>query len=402
MLKRIRTIITVVALFILSLAFVSCKSTCKVSFYVDDSLLYEEQVEVGKTYSSLIETKDYKKVGYNFTGWYTTDEIEVTNATIIKSDVKLYAKYDKIQYTIRFFEGEILRQTKQFSYNDPLEVIDGREKEGYTFVGWFSKNDVEYSSGNKVVDSLDLYAKYTIRKSFKITYNLGKEKYLNKNALFTSFFTDFYNFILTTYPSNSLDDNGITSLSGFLNLASSWTYGSSNNMTGIGNVASTYFLSRVKDGSGSLATQPDTHFIGYCVKNHMYETFLPFLVDFFGEWRRSEGYTTDTNHGSDFFYEAWAPLVDTGKFFYFNSTTVPQYHNETIKNNLDHVPGVCETKIRVNSFYENEIVSLPKTLICEGYTFLGWYKDLNNSSSLITTTEGLNEDVLVFAKWNTR
>ena len=257
------------------------------------------------------------------------------------------------------------------------------EKESHTLdLGKVTKPATTTSTGIKVYTCIICnYQKEEILpviSSFTVEYDLGFNYYATKHDLYVAFFTDFYNFLLNNtncdfsiYDINNVDD--------FLNYCSTWSVGSSNELTHTGNAFGRYFLS-IEVG-GSLETQPTTHFVGYCYQNNMYRDLLEFLEVFFAYWRTDEGYTTSTNNGNDFFASAWAAIVDTCKYFYFTSSNITEkYKWFTIEKSprvhyaLDHTPYVMDIDLVTES---SETISLPK-LERMYYDFLGWYDEEGN------------------------
>ena len=101
-----------------------------------------------------------------------------------------------------------------------------------------------------------------------------------------------------------------------------------------------YFL-KAKIGS-KIDEQPETSFIGYCHKNHLFDDFIDFLITFFAWWRNDEGCTkfNPYNYADDFFASSWAVLVDTCKLFYFSAETVFHWQSFRVKYVCDNIPGV--------------------------------------------------------------
>src|SRR3989339_409956 len=107
------------------------------------------------------------KEGYTFGGWYS--DVELTTAytfTVMPAqNITLYAKWTIIQYTITFEESggsAVLDITQDF--NTAVTAPNNPTKEGYTFGGWYS--DVElttaYTFTVMPAQNITLYAKWTI------------------------------------------------------------------------------------------------------------------------------------------------------------------------------------------------------------------------------------------------
>jgi len=223
---------------------------------------------------------------------------------------------------------------------------------------------------------------------FNVTYELGFEHYDTKNDLYTSFFTDFYYFLISSTDCD-MDSLGIKSLDEFLAYCKNWDVGGRSELAGVGNAFGPYYL-KVERG-GTFATQPTTSFIGYCYQNNKYVDFLEFLEVFFAYWRTDEGYTTPDNYGNDFFASSWAALVDTCKYFYFTSKTLTDKYkwftyerSPRVHYMLDNTPGVGKIDLEYTCVIGEKII-LPKNVYRMNYYFLGWYDESGNRVYEIST-----------------
>lgn len=233
----------------------------------------------------------------------------------------------------------------------------------------------------------------------EIAYVLGHDVFETKEELYRSYYADLYYFILANNGSSNLANNNINSLEDFLVLGVNPNGGGTTNMRGIGNIAGGFYLAR--DYNGLLKDQPTTKFFGYMYQNDKYTEFLEFLVRFFAYWRIDEKYATETNRGADIFAEAWAPMVDTSKFFYYNADT-SYVKTERMKDCFNLIPGVLNIELPKTL----EIgLELPYNITRRGYTFDGWYTNSAYSGNQVyTITEELvnsyeNKKVILYAKW---
>lgn len=237
-----------------------------------------------------------------------------------------------------------------------------------------------------------------MKKTFKITYEMGYKIFNSKHDLYESFFTDFYQFI-KTHTHEDFKKYNIKSVADFLSFCANWEADNSHSFYGVGHAFGKYFVS--VDVCGKLENQPKTSFIGFLYQNELYTEFIPFLMRFFAYWRTDENYTGSQadplNTGNDFFADGWASLVDTCKFFHFSSKTLNDtyswFNSKRVKDALDHIPGVGITSV--------DVCDIDKWLVLEkvsreGYTFLGWYDSKDPSAHHITK---VNKDMTVYAKW---
>lgn len=112
--------------------------------------------------------------GYFCTGWFDANGVR-SNDIEVTADITLYAHYEKL-YDVTFdaskghFEDGTQSYTIQPKYGYPQMYKDVVAPEGYKFVGWFDKNDVEYEE-HLFTENTTYYAKYI--KLYKVTFDAG-------------------------------------------------------------------------------------------------------------------------------------------------------------------------------------------------------------------------------------
>ena len=196
-----------------------------------------------------------------------------------------------------------------------------------------------------------------------IGHELNVDLWESKESLKKSFYTDFYNFIKENGGEGDLAKHNIQNASDFVNFADFYA-GGMKDCYAIGFAFHKYFLEARMDGS--LQNEPETTFIGWCVKNNKYTDFINFLITFFAWWRNDEGCTCmdPYNYADNFFVGSWAALVDTSKLFYYTAETVHFWQSYRVKYAIDNIPGTFMTELPKEG--------LPKIRVA-GYEFLGWF-----------------------------
>ena len=121
-----------------------------------------------------------------------------------------------------------------------------------------------------------------------IGHELNIDLWESKESLKKSFYTDFYNFIKENGGEGDLAKHNIQNAGDFVNFADFYA-GGMKDCYAIGFAFHKYFLEARMDGS--LQNEPETTFIGWCVKNNKYTDFINFLITFFAWWRNDEGCT---------------------------------------------------------------------------------------------------------------
>ena len=136
----------------------------------EQSFTYEEE--------KALTSNMYSKLGYTFSGWSTSinGSVEYNDAQIVKQltsknneEVKLYAIWNPITYTINFDanggNGEMDSQVRTYDDNQSLPV-NTFTRDGYTFVGWVTLDNefVDKNSTNNLSTTnnttLTLFAKW--------------------------------------------------------------------------------------------------------------------------------------------------------------------------------------------------------------------------------------------------
>ena len=110
---------------------------------------------------------DPERKGYVFEGWYLDSDGSLAYNFEEKpsSDVKLYAKWKKIEYSIRYhLNAGVNAATNPEQYTVEDEVIFTQpEKEGYAFEGWYSEEAFEHKVDGitkGTIGDVALYAKW--------------------------------------------------------------------------------------------------------------------------------------------------------------------------------------------------------------------------------------------------
>lgn len=201
-----------------------------------------------------------------------------------------------------------------------------------------------------------------------LEHELNKDLWESKEALFTSFYTDFYLFIKSHQGEQDLLAHNIHNAEDFIRYADYYADGKEN-CYAMGFSFHKYYLEPRMNGS--LENESENTFIGWCYHQHKYVDFLNFLVTFFAWWRNDEGCTKmdPYNYADNFFISSWAALVDTSKLFYFSAETVYFWQSYRVKYVLDNIPGTFKSELPTSGF--------PKIRIA-GYEFLGWFDENGN------------------------
>lgn len=175
------------------------KKICKVTFDAGKGQFNDGK----KTYITELTEGSYTHIdypiapdGYFCTGWYDENGEKYTYTyKDISSDTTFYAHYEKL-YDVTFdagkghFEDGTQTYAIQPKYGYPQIYKDVVAPEGYKFVGWFDKNDVEYKE-HLFTENTTYYAKYI--KLCKVTFDAGNGHFEDgKNTITVNVDEDTY------------------------------------------------------------------------------------------------------------------------------------------------------------------------------------------------------------------
>lgn len=354
------------------------------------------------------------KEGYEFKGWYLNENFEGDTITSItkgsEEDYVLYAKWEKVYKITYVLDGGTLPdEAIQYYHPGIEEILPTPSKKGYVFMGWNERSNAT-SGYNRVPISYE--EDITInaiwkKRSYSVDYILPEGLCLDKEHLFRAYFTEFYNYIVNVRDEGGyLSSRGVNNVDDFLKVASTWNGGGAG-MADIGNLAGKFYL-KIDTGGKIEDQKAEDGFIGYCLENNKFVEFVYFIQDFFYWWRLDEGYTGGSDDpqgvGSDFLASAWASLVDTAKFFYFEKDTLPHYFitKGHIPEFYDRIPYIISnTDITFTYIYDWEKgMDLVKNIEVNGYEFLGWYDNPDFEGEKIERLEkGIYHNIVLYGKF---
>lgn len=109
------------------------------------------------------------KTENTFLGWYSDAMCEhvFDFNTVIESDITLYAGWERIQYSVSFYDDNSnLIETKPVLGGDTVSATNKPTKTGYTFIGWFTDalEGEEFKSTTTVHSNLSIFARFRINR----------------------------------------------------------------------------------------------------------------------------------------------------------------------------------------------------------------------------------------------
>ena len=126
--------------------------------------------------------------GYTFLGWYVDESMTQPYAfeRMPSRQVDVYAKWAINTYTLNFStDGGDVIPSKPVTYQEAIVLPNDPVKQGYTFNGWFTDENLSTSYQPQTMPSRDLtlFAKWTINQ-YQIQFNFN-----NDSSIATSTFT---------------------------------------------------------------------------------------------------------------------------------------------------------------------------------------------------------------------
>jgi uncharacterized repeat protein (TIGR02543 family) len=343
-------------------------------------------VTYNSNYGSLQTTT---KDGYEFDGWYTEKDggEQVTSTTVVKiiENQTLYAHWKVKKYQVCFDSngGNEVESCKEVTYDSTYEDLPITEKEGYTFLGWFTlANDGTQILPTTVVtitENQTLYAHWS-NNTYTVNFdaNEGSSSILSKEVEYDSTYGTLpvpertgYTFL--GWYTEKIDGSQITDITKVTTasehtLYAHWrlnVYTVSFNANGGEEITSTVTVTYGSE-YGNL---PTPSYAGHS----------------FDGW-----YTEETN-GNLITNESQVTITS-------NQTLYAHWTINTFKVTFNPGNGsVTSTSMEV--VYGQNYGELP-TAVLNGYTFIGWFTDTDYEVQITSSTVvNITQEQILFAKY---
>lgn len=162
----------------------------KIDYWLNGGTLKENVQSVFTVESGEIRLPVPEKEGEKFEGWYVSPDYSgqpVESICCAASDVRLYAKWSNVVYSVRYeLGGGVLENDNPESVSaGQTHLLCSPVRQGYVFLGWFDSpdggNKYEYVGGDWAAN-LTLYARWQRTDAqYGIYYDLGGGTALGKN-----------------------------------------------------------------------------------------------------------------------------------------------------------------------------------------------------------------------------
>ena len=377
--------------------------------------------EVIQHYGTMTITPPANRLGYDFTGWYDSDNNLITEVWNYTSEQTFHAGWKLHNYAINYYLSEgANNEANPLYYN--LEsanvVLESPTKTGYTFVGWYT--DSEFINQISAIDINDckdyyLYAKW-IANTYTVTldYNGGQNcptiRFYSEGFLIKS--QDLYKDSTLNYfvPTNSninyafggwYIDEMCTELYAFsgvvaadLNLYAKWVdisdvpycgLGEKTTVTINGNTYQYIAIVLPTNQTVTISSQSVWDLYGE-VYNSQFESIA--YCDDISDENLDFSITVNLNAGQIYYvgYRANQASVQGECYISITGTNEPSIYI------TGDYTDVIET---ISVVFDNSYsLPIPKK---EGYTFIGWY---DNEGNLVDESMWNYEtNMILFAHW---
>ena len=153
----------------------------KVRFINEDgSVLQEETLNYGSAPTYKKETPTKKRTEeytYEFDKWTP----EITKVTS-NQEYKATYKETKNKYTVTYINDGEEYHKETVEYGSVITSIQDPIKEGYTFIGWYTKDNEKVTHPITVTKNITLYSKYEVN-SYKVSYYNEGKKYIDDQKI---------------------------------------------------------------------------------------------------------------------------------------------------------------------------------------------------------------------------
>ena len=104
----------------------------------------EKTVEHGSTITAPIASKP----NHSFIGWFNGDTQWSFKTDVVTSNLTLVAKWEGFSKTVTFDAngGTVSEEKRKVKYGEEIDVLPTPTKSGFTFLGWYDSDDVNYEN----------------------------------------------------------------------------------------------------------------------------------------------------------------------------------------------------------------------------------------------------------------
>lgn len=328
------------------------------------------------------------KDGYQFDGWYNDAALTLIAPTFITTgstgDKSYYAKWLELFPIYYHLDGgrNSLENPSAYTSISLDIVLKNPSREGYIFDGWYTDNS--YNQPIEIIESgssgpVDVYAKWN--KIFTISYFLDGGTNHDSNP--------------STYTIKSADI--------ILGNPSRLGYSFEGWYEDSGYVVSSSTLARGSTGDKSFYAK------------WVAQSNTPYLIEYYQQNLTGTGYalaetktlrgTTDTiveapTHEYVGFNEnqTHENAVPSGRLFGDGSLVLKRYYDRSTYT-VQFAENGGSLVVDYSGIRYGATINVPETIIREGYSLVGWYKENTFESLWQFSSDSITGEITLFARW---
>ena len=356
--------------------------THTVTFSVDGGSAVSSQTVVSGAKATLPTAPT--KAGFTFVGWYK--EAALTTAWVFATDTvsantTLYAKWEAVLYTVTFETsgGSAVAALTNVASGATITAPTAPTKDHYTFDGWYKEAELTNSfvfATDTVNANITLYAKWT-PIHFTVTFesNGGSAVAALTNVMSGTAITaptaptkehytfdGWYKEVGLTTPWNFTTDTVTSNTT----LYAKWT-------------AVTFTVSFESNGGSAVASMPSV-MSGTTITAPTAPTRENYTFD---GWYKEVGLTTPWNFTTD------TVTVNTTLYAKWMAVTYTVTFDSDGGTAIDPLTNVMH----------GATITAPTAPTKDGYTFEGWYKEVEFTNLWVFETDVVTSNTTLFAKW---
>ena len=347
------------------------------------------------TMDSPVSFSDASKEGYTFEGWmYNGEILESTEG--LAEDITLVAKFELIRFNINYvmLEGAANGSNPtDFNREDEITLADPFLA-GYDFLGWFADEALTVPFTKIALGTeqdVTVYASFKILP-FTITY-IVPDALTNNNDNIVEFTVDTeFTFLDPTVNAKGYSFTGWYLADTNVKVEALTPNSYFTSITLEARYELTYYkITYATEGIAMPSDAPTTYTVLDSSDSYVLPTDLTKFGYAFGGWY--------TSHPDNYTYENPVEKIEIDPE---NPTDITVYakftlQTYTITYELGDLAGTTHTNPTTFDVV-NPVTFTEPTTATLGYTFINWY--LNPEKTMkITTTEGIGENITVYARW---
>ncbi len=326
--------------------------------------------------SSISAPSNPTKLGHTFAGWFADSGLSTTFifTTMPATDTTLYAKWTVNSYTMSYeTNGGSPVNPVQYDYLTSTSAPVSPSKEGHTFAGWYSDTSLttSYIFTTMPAENVTLYAKWTIN-SYTVTFN-------SNGGSSVAPITQNYGTTLVSPTAPTKEGHSFAGWYSNETLTTSYTFTTipAQNITLYAKWNINTYTITFNSNGGSLVTE--------ITQNYHTSVATPTAPT-------KEGHTFDGWYSNQELTTVYTFGVMPGQ----NITLYAKWLINQYIITFDSNEGSIISPITQN-FGTEVLAPTPPTRT--GYTFDGWYTDLELTTPYVFSTMP-SQSITLYAKWN--